>query len=119
MDILMGILIVWERLGWIVAGWLLAWLFATIWSHRMRWADELDADLVWVRLWCLIGAFAPIFEWRVLVAIPVLIWAHWDAEKRAEKEHIRKIKRAAHNKWWGETQYRWERQWERIPRQGH
>lgn len=108
----------WGRMGWVVLGILLGWLAAKIWSHKEGWALELDSDHLWVRLWAIVGGLVPLLQAWTLLAIPLMIWAHNDAEMKAQKEHIRHIKRMAHNKWWGETQYRWERQWERVPRKG-
>ncbi len=114
----MGILVVWERLGMIVTGWVLSWIIAKIWSHMMGWADELDSDITWVRLCALIGGVMPLLEWWALLAIPVLVWGHWDAQNQAKQEHIRHAKRMAYNQWWSETEYRWERNWERVPKRG-
>jgi hypothetical protein len=119
MGIVMGIHIIWERLGWILTGWVLGWLVAKIWSHRQGWSQELDSDRPWIRLCCIVASLVPVLHWGVLITVPILILAHKDAERRAVKEHKRNLERMAHNQWWGETQFRWERKWERVPRRTH
>ncbi len=112
------IVTIWERLGWMITGLVIGWVVARIWSHRVGWARELDSDHGWIRTWTVVGSLVPILQMWSLLAIPVLIYSAKDAESKAEREHRRNIERMAYNKWWRETEFRWERKWERVPRRG-
>lgn len=102
----------WSFVWWIMGLWAAGWVVAKVVSIRKGW-DRGLVEYTWVRSCCLAAGAVPVMQQWSLLLLPLLLWAHRDAEEQLETATRR---RAEWHSWaddWSKTEYLWQR---RVPK---